>query len=211
MRLFNFYHLSCLGLKATFIFYGGVTLLLGCVGLWAFVGPMRSYQCAPSARNILCSVVLAMYCKMHVQRVPWLGRFWGCLAKQKANVVLCLKIRSGSKHFKGGIHKPSPLCPRARHLTPGCSGWAILMYKHQLINDCFLLTAVAFIHFKSSTFPVLKVVTKQAVTMETFVLRILWPWRLLMCKKNVKRWIIFFSNHLSKASYGKFMEKRLLE
>ncbi len=70
VRVFNFYYLSYLWLKATFIFYRGGTFLLGCIGLWAFVRPMRSYQCAPDAHNILCSVVLETCCKMHVQRVP---------------------------------------------------------------------------------------------------------------------------------------------
>lgn len=70
VQVFNFYHLSYLGLKGTFIFYQEGTSLLGCIGLWAFVRPMQSYRCAPDAHNNLCSIVLATCCKMHVQCVP---------------------------------------------------------------------------------------------------------------------------------------------
>lgn len=60
--------------------------------------------------------------------------FWQCIArcmcnvflywahlrqsgKAKGNVMLWLKIRSGSRCYNGGIYKPSLLCPRAIHFA----------------------------------------------------------------------------------------------
>jgi len=61
------------------------------------------------------------------------------------------------------------------------------MYKHQLINYCFLLTDVAFIHCKSSTFPVCKVVTKQGVTMESFCIEDFVTLKVVLVQKKEKK------------------------
>ncbi len=139
VRVLNFYHLSYLGLKSTFIFYLGGTFVLGCIGLWAFVRPMRSYQCAPDAHNILCSVVLTTCCKMHVQRVPGWAAFEAVWWRRYCSVVI--KDQVWFKMLQGRIHKPLPSCPRAGHLTPGRLGWTVLISVNKLLlfNNCCCL------------------------------------------------------------------------
>lgn len=99
VQVFNFYYLSYLGLKATFIFYRGGTFLLGCIGLWAFVRPMRSYQCVPDTFSVLLFWQRVARCMCNVFLTGPLLRLSG---EAEGNVVLWLKIRSGSKCCKGG-------------------------------------------------------------------------------------------------------------